>query len=77
MNLKTNTIITLENKHKYVLLNETEYKEKKYFLAMEVTENKEVIPSNIAIFEKAVAENETYVEKINDPKLIEILTEQF
>lgn len=77
MNLKTNAIITLENNHKYVLLNETKYNEKTYFLAMEVTENKEVIPNNIAIFEKGIDGNEIYVDKINDPKLIDILTEQF
>lgn len=77
MSLKANDIITLENNHKYVLLKETTYNEKTYFLAMEVTETKEVIPNNIAIFEKVLVEDETYVEKINNPKLIEILTEQF
>lgn len=77
MSLKANDIITLENNHKYVLLKETNYNEKTYFLAMEVTETKEVIPNNIAIFEKVLVEDETYVEKINNPKLIEILTEQF
>lgn len=76
MNLKPNVIITLENNKKYVLLNETEYNNKKYFLAMEVNEKKEVIPDNVAIFENVVGEKETYIEKINDPKLIAILTEQ-
>lgn len=77
MNLKINEIITLENKQKFVLLNETLYNDKIYFQAMEVTENKEVIPNNVAIFEQIIEQDVTYVEKINNPKLIEILTQQF
>ena len=43
MGLKINTIITLANSEKYVLLNETMYGGIKYFLAMGVDENKEEV----------------------------------
>ena len=74
MGLKTNTIISLENNEKYVVLNETMYGGTKYFLVMGVDENKDVIPSNVAIIEEIIEGNETYVESVKDPELVIILT---
>ena len=67
MGLKTNTIITLENNEKYVVLNETIYGGVKYFLVMGVDENKNIIPTNVAIIEEIVDGHEVYVDKVNDP----------
>lgn len=74
MGLKTNTIISLENNEQYVVLNETMYGGTKYFLVMGVDENKDVIPSNVAIIEEIIEGNETYVERVKDPELVIILT---
>ena len=74
MGLKTNTIISLENNERYVVLNETIYGGTKYFLVMGVDENKDVIPSNVAIIEEIIEGNETYVERVKDPELVIILT---
>ena len=74
MNLAVNSIMTLENNLRYVLLNETEYLGKKYFLAMEIDDKKEVIPSNVAIFEEIKDLFNIYVEKVNDSELIVTLT---
>lgn len=74
MKLKINTIITLENNKSYVVLNEANYNNKNYFLVMEVSETKEVIPANVAIFESIEDLSDLYVEKVNDTKLISILT---
>ncbi len=74
MGLKTNTIITLENNEKYVVLNETIYGGVKYFLVMGVDENKNIIPTNVAIIEEIVDGQEVYVDKVKDPELIIILT---
>lgn len=74
MKLKINTIITLENNKRYVVLNEANYNNKNYFLVMEVSETKEVIPANVAIFESIEDLSDLYVEKVNDTKLISILT---
>jgi hypothetical protein len=46
----------------------------KYFLVMGVDENKDVIPSNVAIIEEIIEGNETYVERVKDPELVIILT---
>ena len=74
MALRTNTIISLENNEKYVVLNETMYGGVKYFLVMGVDDNKDVIPSNVAIVEEIIDGQDTYVDRVKDPELIIILT---
>jgi hypothetical protein len=74
MALKTNTIISLENNEKYVVLNETMYGGVKYFLVMGVDENKDIIPTNVAIVEEIIDGQDTYVDRVKDPELIIILT---
>jgi len=74
MSLRTNTIISLENNEKYVVLNETMYGGVKYFLVMGVDENKDIIPTNVAIVEEIIDGADTYVDRVKDPELIIILT---
>ena len=74
MGLRTNTIISLENNETYVVLNETMYGGVKYFLVMGVDENKDIIPSNVAIVEEIIDGNDTFVDRVKDPELIIILT---
>lgn len=74
MQMKVNSIITLENQTRYVVLNETEYQSKKYFLVMELDQNKEVIPTNVAILESIFDGVDTYVEKVTDSEMIITLT---
>ncbi len=77
MRIKVNSIITLENRSQYVVLNQTNYQGKQYFLVMGLDERREVIPSNVAIFEEifdGIAT--TYVEKVNDSNLMFILTQE-
>ena len=74
MSLRTNTIISLEKNEKYVELNETMYGGVKYFLVMGVDENKDIIPTNVAIVEEIIDGQDTYVDRVKDPELIIILT---
>lgn len=74
MGLKINTIITLENNEKYVVLNETMYGGIKYFLVMGVDNNKNIIPNNIAILEEIIEGQDVYVDRVRDQELIIILT---
>ena len=80
MGLSINTIITLENKEKYVVLNETMYEGKKYFMVMGIDDNKEIIPTKVAIFKEVIEGTYTYIIKVKDSdlmaKLTEILREQ-
>lgn len=69
MGLSINTIITLENNEKYIVLNETFYQGSKYFMVMGVDDNKQVLPENVAIFKELIEGLDTYVIKIDDPEL--------
>ena len=74
MGLKINTIITLENDEKYVVLNETMYGGVKYFLVMGIDAKKDIVPSNIAILEEIIEGTDVFVDRVTDPDLIVILT---
>ena len=74
MALKTNTIISLENDEKYVVLNETMYGGVKYFLVMGVDDNKDIIPNKVKILEEMIKGAEVYVKAVTDPEMIIILT---
>ena len=74
MVLKINTIIGLANNEKYVLLNNTEYESKNYFLAMGVDETGNVIPTKVAILEEVIDNNELFINKVTDPDMIVRLT---
>jgi hypothetical protein len=74
MGLKTNTIISLANNEKYVLLNETMYGGVKYFLAMGVDENKDIISNKVKILEEMLRGTDTYVKAVTDSEMIIILT---
>ena len=73
--IRTNTIITLENQERYLILNETNYQNSHYFLVMGMDANKEVISSKVAIFKEHIKED-IYIEKIEDSNLIMELTKQ-
>lgn len=75
MGLTINTIITLENNEKFVVLNETFYEGSKYFMVMGIDENKEIIPSKVSIFKEVVEGIETFIVKITEPELISKLTD--
>lgn len=74
MGLKINTIISLASNEKFVLLNETMYGGIKYFLAMGVDENKDIIPNNVKILEEMIKGSDVYVKAVTDPEMIVILT---
>lgn len=77
MGLSTNTIIVLENKERYIILNQTMYTGKKYFLAMGIDENKELITSKVVILEEIVSGLDLFVEKVTDQEIIKTLTRLF
>ena len=74
MALKINTIISLEDGQRYVLLSRVEYDGAVYFLSMGVDEEKEIIPSRVAILEEITEGGDIYVEPVTDPELVIYLT---
>lgn len=77
MGLSINTIITLENREKFVVLNETFFEGNKYFMVMGIDDNKEIIPSKVAILQELIEGLDTYVIKITNQDLLTQLTEIF
>lgn len=75
--LKVNYIVVLENKEEYILLEKVVYKEKNYFLAMGLNNNREVVSTNVVILEECIKRLDTYVRKVTDTELIKILTNLF
>jgi len=74
MKVKINTIITLSNDERYMVLNETMYEGKHYFLVMGIDQNRDIISSKVAIFLEEIEGNEVYVSKVKDSTLIVTLT---
>lgn len=74
MNLKINTIITLENNEKYVCLNETMYGGSRYFLVMGLDDKLEVLSDKVKIIEEILDGNDIYVDEVKDNNLIITLT---
>ncbi len=77
MGLKINNIIVLENKERYILLNEIMHTGKKYFLGMGIDEARNVNSSVVVVLEEYVNGFDTYVEKVVDKELLGILTGLF
>lgn len=75
MGLEINTIITLENNEKYVVLNETMYMGKKYFLTMGIDEKKEVKSDDVAILQEELEGLDIFVIKVTDSELLIKLTQ--
>ena len=74
MNISENVIIVLENQERYIVLNEINYEEDKYYLLMGIDNNNDVISSKV-VFIKTINDNDDlYVIKINDEQLIKNLT---
>ena len=74
MEIKINTIITLDTNERYMVLNETNYDDDRYFLVMGMDEKKEIVESNVAIFKEVKKDEKCFVEKVTDSKLIIELT---
>lgn len=72
--MKINTIITLDNQEKYMVLNSTVYENSNYYLVMGMDENNEVISSKVAIFKAENEGEDIYVTKVEDNDLMVTIT---
>lgn len=70
------TIITLEDNEKYVLLDEVELETGKYFLALQLTEDEQPT-RHYEIFEEELEDGESYMSIVDDKDLKESLMINF
>lgn len=68
--MKVDNVILLEDNKKYLLLDETELDNKKYFYAVEVTDDKLEPTDNFAFLEEKIANQKVYVSQVQNQDLI-------
>lgn len=74
--MKIDDIISLENGKDYGLLLESVIDDVRYFLAVLVDKEEKPLDEYI-VLEEVVEDDETYVQKINDPLILNQLMENY
>ncbi len=74
--MKIDDIISLENGKDYGLLLESVIDDVRYFLAVLVDKEEKPLDEYI-VLEEVVEDDETYVQKINDPLILNQLMEDY
>lgn len=64
--MKVEDVITLDNDAKYLLLDELDYKDEKYFYAVGVYDNQEFDYDDYLFFKVGVDQEGEYVEKVDE-----------
>ena len=74
--MEKDTIITLEDNEKFVLLDKVELENDNYFLALKLTEDEEPT-KQYEIFEEEIEDGESYMSIVDDNALKETLMVNF
>lgn len=74
--MEKDTIITLEDNEKFVLLDEVKLENGKYFLALKLTEDEQPT-KKYEIFEEEIEDGESYMSIVEDANLKEALMVNF
>lgn len=72
-----NSIITLDNNEKYIILNQAIYQNKNYFLVAKVTEDEEDVIDEFKLLEEIDVDGERNITIVTDEKTIDLLTKYF
>lgn len=77
MEINLQTILTLEDNEKYVVVARIEYRGSFYDYLLQLTENGEKIINRVAIVKEEREETELYIVEIKDKKELEVLLPLF
>lgn len=72
-----NSILTLDNDEKYMVLNQALYQNKNYFLVARVTEDEEDVLEEFKLLEETEVNGEKALQLVRDEKIIDLLTKYF
>lgn len=64
--MEKDTMITLEDGQSYVLLDETEINEKKYFFAVKIDNETQNPTTEYEVFEEEIEDGDTYMVTLDD-----------
>ena len=71
--MKTDTIITLSNNSKYLLLDKTSIEDKNYFYAIGVKEDSSSITNEYIFIEEIQRDNKYFIKKVEDQQIKDFL----
>ena len=74
--MKVNSVITLDDKFKCLLLDKTNFENSNYYLAVALDENNQPI-EDYAVLKESIENNEIYVEKEEDTNVLSQLLVTF
>ncbi len=72
-----NSIITLDNDEKYVVLNQAIYQGKNYFFVAQVTSDEEDVLDEFRLLEETEYNGEKSLQLVTDANIIDLLTKYF
>lgn len=72
-----NSIITLDNNEKYIIINQAIYQNKNYFLVAKVTDDEEDVLDEFKLLEEVEIDGERNVTIVTDEKTIGLLAKYF
>lgn len=72
-----NSIITLDNNEKFIVLNQALYQNKNYFLVSKVADNEEDILDEFRLLEETEIDGDKALQLVKNEKIINLLTKYF
>lgn len=72
-----NSVITLDNDEKYVVLNQAIYQGKNYFFVAQVTSDEEDVLEEFRLLEETEYNGEKSLQLVTDANIIDLLTKYF
>lgn len=72
-----NSVITLDNDEKYIVLNQATYQGKNYFFVAKTTPDEEDVLEEFKLLEETEVNGEKALQLVTDEKIIGLLTKYF
>ena len=72
-----NSIITLDNNEKFIVLNQALYQNKNYFLVSKIADNEEDLLDEFRLLEETETDDDKALKLVTDEKIINLLTKYF
>lgn len=69
-----NSIVTIDNNEKHLVLNQATYKGKNYFLVVKVTPDEEEVEDEFRLLEEVEVDGAKALQLVTDEKIIDLLT---
>lgn len=72
-----NSILTLDNDEKYMVLNQAVYQNKNYFLVVRVADDEEEVLDEVKLLEEVEINGQKALQLVKDEKIVDLLVKYF